>query len=325
MHHCYPFFKHVDRMKALIEDLLSFSRVTTRGKPFEKISMDRMVEIAIDNLSILIDTNKAKIQYGSLPIVRGDATQLILVFQNLIANAIKFKKDDSPIIKISALEKENSYIFSVKDNGIGIDKEYFDRIFVIFQRLHSKQKYPGTGIGLKLTKEFVKMHMGKIWVESELDKGAKFVFTLPKDLYYKIFEVYLNDILNKIIKEISLLSFIMIKIENSEVIEKQKGKEEYIQIKEDLEQLINNCLYKLKDRVFSFKTGFCVVISGDNDQENFEIVINRLKKNINDYCLDTKIEKLSVKIEMFIYPKESETKGEIITRLKKFGLCQIDT
>lgn len=168
------------RMQQLIQDLLSFSRVTTRGQPQTLIQAHDALREALENLQTTIRDTGAKITHDPLPEVEVDRTQLIQVFQNLIGNAIKYKKSDEiPRIHVSAEKQETEWVFSVRDNGIGIDPKYFDRIFTIFQRLHTRETYPGTGIGLALCKRIVERHAGRIWVESESGKGAVFRFSLP--------------------------------------------------------------------------------------------------------------------------------------------------
>jgi PAS domain S-box-containing protein len=169
-----------NRMQQLIQDLLSFSRVTTKGQPRTQIQSQEVLMEALSNLEATITETGARITHDHLPEVYADRIQLTQVFQNLIGNAIKFRKpDDIPRIHISSRQQETMWIFSVQDNGIGMDPKYFDRIFTIFQRLHTRQAYPGTGIGLALCKRIVERHGGCIWVESEPDKGTVFWFTLP--------------------------------------------------------------------------------------------------------------------------------------------------
>ncbi|MGE5351818.1 MAG: PAS domain S-box protein [Acidobacteriota bacterium] len=168
------------RMQQLINDLLQYSRVTTRGKPFESVGSMEVLSNVLDNLQISIEESGAKITSDSLPVVRADKTQLVQLFQNLLSNSIKFCDNRLPEIHIGLAENEYEWIFSVKDNGIGIDPEFFDRVFIIFQRLHDREKYPGTGIGLAVCKKIVERHQGRIWVESEKGKGTTFYFTLPK-------------------------------------------------------------------------------------------------------------------------------------------------
>ncbi len=167
-------------MQRLISDLLTYSRIDTRGKYFEKVDSRSALGQAIANLRATIEENKAVITNDDLPEVIADETQLIQVFQNLIGNAIKFRSSDPPRIHISAELKGKEWLFSVRDNGIGIDPRYFDRIFIIFQRLHSRDEYPGTGIGLTLCKRIIERHGGKIRVESEPGKGSTFYFTIPE-------------------------------------------------------------------------------------------------------------------------------------------------
>jgi light-regulated signal transduction histidine kinase (bacteriophytochrome) len=142
----------------------------------------------LSNLEIFIQENKATVSHGYLPEVKADYTQLIQLFQNLIINGIKFHSEEAPKIYISAGKKESEWVFSVSDNGIGIDPQYSKKIFEVFRRLHKKEEYPGTGIGLAVCKKIIERHGGHIWVESELGKGSTFYFTLPIDQY-----MYQND------------------------------------------------------------------------------------------------------------------------------------
>jgi light-regulated signal transduction histidine kinase (bacteriophytochrome) len=135
--------------------------------------------LLLSNLGLYIKENRATVSYGHLPEVMADNTQLAQVFQNLIINGIKFHSEEAPKICISAEKKANEWVFSVQDNGIGIDPQYSEKIFEVFKRLQNKEEYPGTGIGLAVCKKIVERHGGNIWVESELGKGSTFYFTLP--------------------------------------------------------------------------------------------------------------------------------------------------
>ncbi len=168
------------RMQGLINDLLLYSRVGTRGKPFKATDMNVILESVKIDLSTLITESNAEVTCDPLPVIIADDSQMTQLFQNLISNAIKFNTSEIPMVHITGEVKENSWEFSVKDNGIGIDSQYFDRIFIIFQRLHKKDEYGGTGIGLAVCKKIVQRHGGKIWVESEKDKGSTFYFSIPK-------------------------------------------------------------------------------------------------------------------------------------------------
>jgi len=172
------------RMKQLIEDLLAYSRVGTRGKEFRPVSMDRVVERARVNLRAALEESGVELTADALPEVYGDEMQLVQLLQNLIGNAIKFRAAANPRIHISFSQKENEQVFAVQDNGIGIEPQYFERIFMVFQRLHDKGQYPGTGIGLAICKKVVERHGGRIWVESraaqDASQGSSFYFTLPK-------------------------------------------------------------------------------------------------------------------------------------------------
>lgn len=168
-----------NRMRILINSLLEYSRVN-RVKPFEKINLKNLLQDVLKDLQDQIIENNVSVKTSSLNDIYGDPVLISRLFQNLIANAIKFKSKRKPLIDISCEEKENEYLLSVKDNGIGIQKEYQEKVFVIFQRLHSKDKYPGTGIGLAICKKIVERHNGKIWFESEIGQGTTFYFTIKK-------------------------------------------------------------------------------------------------------------------------------------------------
>ncbi len=168
-----------NRMQTLIQDLLAFSRVGTRGKPFEPTDCEAVLEQVLTNLKVTIEERGAVVTHDALPTVIADASQLVQLLQNLVGNAIKFHSEEPLHIHISVEQKAGEWEFSVADNGIGIKPEFFDRIFVIFQRLHGRGEYSGTGIGLAVCKKIVERHGGRIWVESELGKGTTFFFTIP--------------------------------------------------------------------------------------------------------------------------------------------------
>jgi light-regulated signal transduction histidine kinase (bacteriophytochrome) len=167
------------RMQALINDLLAFSRVGTKAKPFAPTDCNAIVSTAMADLQFAIEESGARVEVGTLPAVMGDATQLSQLFRNLISNAIKFRRDEPPIVRISAEPAGAAWRFTVGDNGIGIAAEYFERIFVIFQRLHGRSQYAGTGIGLAICKKIVERHGGQIDVRSTEGEGSTFGFTLP--------------------------------------------------------------------------------------------------------------------------------------------------
>jgi PAS domain S-box-containing protein len=169
-----------NRMQRLINDLLEFSRVSTRGKPMAQTSMGDVMENVRGNLRFAIEDAGARITSDPLPVVPADAGQLGQVLQNLIGNGIKFRNGGRPEVHVGVTEREDHWQFSVRDNGIGVEPQYFDRIFVIFQRLHTKGEYPGTGIGLALCKRIVERHGGRIWLESKPNEGSTFFFTIPK-------------------------------------------------------------------------------------------------------------------------------------------------
>ena len=169
------------RMQSLIDDLLSYSRVGRLEDPKQCVETELVVSQALRNLSVLIGESQAEVTHDALPPVLGIPSQLTLLFQNLIGNALKFRaKDRRPSIQIGAEPLDGHWEFSIKDNGIGIDPQYFDRIFVIFQRLHTRREYPGTGLGLALVKRIVEHHGGRIRVESTVGEGTTFFFTLAR-------------------------------------------------------------------------------------------------------------------------------------------------
>lgn len=167
------------RMQKMINALLIYSRVGTRGSTFEPTDCEMVLSQTLDNLKLTIKDSGAVITQDVLPTVKADTSQLAQLFQNLISNAIKFHGEELPRIHISAKQEGEKWIFSVGDNGIGIEAEAADRIFQMFQRLHSTSEYPGTGIGLAVCKRIVERHGGDIWVESESGKGSTFYFTIP--------------------------------------------------------------------------------------------------------------------------------------------------
>ena len=168
-----------NRMKALINDLLAYSRVGTRGKPFAPTDCEEALAYALANLRIAIEESGAVVTHDPLPTVLADEQQLVQLLQNLIGNGLKFHGAAPPQIHISVSAAEQVWTFAVRDNGIGVEPEYFERIFVVFQRLHGKDDYPGTGIGLAVCKKIVERHNGRIWVESTPGAGSTFYFTLP--------------------------------------------------------------------------------------------------------------------------------------------------
>ncbi len=169
------------RMADIIDDLLALSQIGSQGKPFAKTAIEKPLALALENLSVLIRERGVTVRHDALPVLPVDGSQLALLFQNLIGNAIKFCGDRAPEIDIGATSDGNGFwIISVHDNGIGIDPKYFERIFGIFQRLHTRDEYPGTGIGLAICKKIVERHGGRIWPESAPGAGATFHFTLPE-------------------------------------------------------------------------------------------------------------------------------------------------
>ena len=172
----------VSRMRSLIKDLLQYSRVGTQGNPFEPTDMETIYDQVVSNLKTGIEETKALISHDLLPTLPADPSQITQLLQNLIGNGLKFRSEENPAIHISVKACIDEWLFSVSDNGIGIDQEYSERIFQIFQRLHTQEEYSGTGIGLAICKKIVERHGGRIWVESQEGVGSTFFFTIPARL-----------------------------------------------------------------------------------------------------------------------------------------------
>ena len=168
------------RMKALILDLLAYSRVVTKGKAPAQTDCEQILESVLRNLNLTITETGAVITHDALPTISADDTQLLQVFQNLIQNAIKFRREAPPQVHVSAVRNKSDWVFSIKDNGIGIESKHLERIFVIFQRLHKRSQYDGTGMGLAIAKKIVERHGGQIWADSEPNVGTTFYFTIPE-------------------------------------------------------------------------------------------------------------------------------------------------
>ena len=169
----------VTRMQRLINDLLTYSRVGTKGREPEPTDSDAVLERALQNLQVAIEDNGAEVTHDRLPTVMADDRQLEQLLQNLVGNALKYHGEEAPRVHVSAARNNGNWEFAVRDNGIGIDPKYADRVFVIFQRLHNRTEYSGTGIGLAVCKKIVERHGGRIWLESEPGRGSTFRFTLP--------------------------------------------------------------------------------------------------------------------------------------------------
>lgn len=170
----------VERMQLLIMDLLQYSRTATGKEDLKPVDFNIIMTEVLTDLKVAIETSHADIKTSPLPVLEANHTQIRQLFQNLIGNAIKFQGDEKPVIEIKALEEAERWLFSIKDNGIGIEPEYSEKIFMLFQRLNEREKYPGTGIGLAVCKKIVERHGGRIWMESEAGKGTTFFFTLRK-------------------------------------------------------------------------------------------------------------------------------------------------
>jgi light-regulated signal transduction histidine kinase (bacteriophytochrome) len=172
-----------ERMQLLVDNLLEYARAGAEDERIERVNCEQVLQIVKENLVLQITESNAEIIAGPLPIIRANAVRMTMVLQNLIGNAIKYQsKDSAPKIEIKAIEEWDSWLFSIQDNGIGIKEEYLQKIFEPFKRLHTKETYRGTGIGLAITLKIVENWGGKIWAESQLGKGTIFKFRIPKNL-----------------------------------------------------------------------------------------------------------------------------------------------
>jgi PAS domain S-box-containing protein len=167
-------------MRTLIDDLLSYSRVESQGRPFTPVDMNEIMTKTVDTFAKSIEDAGAEITWTTLPTIIGDETQMLQVMHNLISNAIKFHGSEPSKIQVACSQGSNENVFSIKDNGIGLNMAYSEQIFQMFQRLHTKNEYPGTGVGLPIAKKIIERHGGRIWVESEEGKGATFFFSIPR-------------------------------------------------------------------------------------------------------------------------------------------------
>ena len=171
--------KSTDRMYLLIDDLLSYSRIARQERTLIPVDLESVVRDTLEDLSISIEEKQATVNYQNLPTVMANPTEMGQLFQNLIGNSLKFTSDRPPEITINAVEKEDEWVISLKDNGIGIEPQFFDKIFQMFQRLHGNYEYEGTGIGLAICQKVVNSYGGEIWLESQLNEGATFYLTIP--------------------------------------------------------------------------------------------------------------------------------------------------
>jgi light-regulated signal transduction histidine kinase (bacteriophytochrome) len=170
------------RMEVLIRDVLRFSRVGHSDRPLKPADCNELLRTAIQHLELSLEENQATLTHDPLPVITGDAVELVQIFQNLVSNAIKYRSEVPPRVHIGVEERDEDWLFCVKDNGIGFDQQqHAERIFGIFKRLPQQKEYPGTGIGLAICKRIVESHGGTIWAESQIAKGSTFYFTIPKN------------------------------------------------------------------------------------------------------------------------------------------------
>ena len=167
------------RLDTMTKDFLKYSQITHKKGVNNTVNFGHVLEHALTNLKVQIEENNAIITHDPLPTIYGNEELKIQLFQNIIANAIKYRSQETPKIHISATKEKNQYLFSIKDNGIGMSSKHIEKIFTIFQRLHTHDEYEGTGIGLAIAQKIVHQQGGQIWVESELGKGSTFYFTIP--------------------------------------------------------------------------------------------------------------------------------------------------
>ena len=170
-------------MDMMINDLLDYSRIGNQEREFEYLQSEKILETVLINLKSTIDVNNASITHDPLPLIFANEQMMIQLFQNLLSNSIKYHGEKSPRIHISVDNVDNEYIFNINDNGIGMDQNHLGKIFTIFKRLHTREEYEGTGIGLAIAQKIVQKHRGKIWAESEPGKGTTFYFTIPNQSY----------------------------------------------------------------------------------------------------------------------------------------------
>jgi chemotaxis family two-component system sensor kinase Cph1 len=166
-------------MRNLIEDLLAYSRLQSGEAPLHQVDLHEVLGEVLANLHSVVSETGAIIVNGEMPSIQADRSQMVQLFQNLIGNALKFHGSATPLITIKAESRDGDWLFSVMDNGIGIDPQFHEKIFKIFQRLNPRERFPGTGIGLPICRRIVERHGGKIWIQSELGQGTTFYFTLP--------------------------------------------------------------------------------------------------------------------------------------------------
>jgi PAS domain S-box-containing protein len=169
------------RLNDMINDLLEYSRITSKKREFNQVNCDQVLKETLNNLKVQIDESNAIITNEPLPLILGDEVLISQLFQNIISNSIKYRSQEPPQIRISVSIESDQHCFSIKDNGIGIEKKHLGRIFTIFQRLHTQEEYDGTGLGLAIVQKIVNEHSGKIWAESEVGKGTTFYFTIPNN------------------------------------------------------------------------------------------------------------------------------------------------
>ncbi len=172
-----------ERMKALIDKLLEYSRVSTAKRKWNEIDVKKIIDNIIEDFDLRIKETGIKINYGVLPVVVSDESLLTRVFANIISNSVKYRKENNPIINITASETDYEWKFAISDNGMGIKEKYFEKIFLMFRRLHGKTEYPGMGMGLAICKRVIDTLGGRIWLESDYGKGSTFYFTIPKKEY----------------------------------------------------------------------------------------------------------------------------------------------
>ncbi|MFH1783571.1 MAG: PAS domain-containing sensor histidine kinase [bacterium] len=311
---------------SLINDILDLSKVEA-GKEELRIAPFSLKELMDESLGIFKEKAmkyNLELSIGSnnqTDIVVADRRKIKQVLFNLLSNATKFTPPGGKI-SIEVEEEPEQLLISVLDTGKGIPEKDYKRVFERFQQLDGgyTKKYPGTGIGLALVKEFTHMHKGDVWVKSEVDKWTRFTFSLPKDLDYKMFELHMVEAFDMAMVEGLFLAFIMIRIRYSYESGKQGISSDIRQVLEDVDPLLKNALYRPEDKLFKLRTGFCAVVLGKTDRASVEIVMNRFKETFDKYNLPGRFEDMIVDIKMVTYPEDIAKQKGVMKELEKFGL-----
>jgi PAS domain S-box-containing protein len=312
---------------SLINDILDLSKVEA-GK--EDLALSEFSLKSLMDESVTMFGEKAlkyNLQFsaetdGKIDEIIADKRKIKQIIFNLLSNSSKFTPSGGKI-KLTAKENGDECWISVEDTGKGIAAEDFEKVFDKFQQLDSgyTKKFAGTGVGLALVKQFVNLHRGRVWVESEVDKGAKFTFTVPRNLDHKIFDMHTAGAFEQAMSENLFLAFILIKlVDLHDVPEEKATRDEVVQTLEDLATVISRGLYRPEDKVFKLQNGFCAVILGKTGIESVEVVLNRIKSNLDKYRSGIRARDLDIVVKMVTYPGDIKNKEGVIASLTGFGL-----